>query len=65
VNKKGVYSVVKNLSAMQEMWFLSLGWGALLEKDMAIHSKILSGKPHGQRSVAGYSPCGGEEFIMT
>ena len=50
MNKKGVYSVVNYLSAMQEMWFLSLGWDGLLEKDMETHSKILSGN-HMDRRV--------------
>ena len=34
-------SVVKNPSAKQETWILSLGWEDLLEKEMAIHSSIL------------------------
>ena len=33
---------VKNLPAMQETWVQSLGWEALLEKEMATHSNILS-----------------------
>ena len=33
-------SVVKNLSAMQEMWVRSLDWEDSLEKEMAIHSSI-------------------------
>ena len=33
---------VKNLSAVQETWFWSLGWEYLLEKGMAIHSSILA-----------------------
>ena len=38
-------SLVKNLSAMQEMqelWVLSLGQGDLLEDGMATHSSILA-----------------------
>ena len=35
-------SVVKNPSAKQETWILSLGWEDLLEKEMAIHSSILA-----------------------
>ena len=31
---------VKNLSAMQETWVLSLGWEGPLEKDMTTHSSI-------------------------
>ena len=34
--------MVKNLPAMQETWFLSLGWEDLLEKEMATHSSILA-----------------------
>ena len=38
-------SVVKNLSAMQEMqemWFRSLGWEDPLEEEMASHSSVLA-----------------------
>ena len=35
-------AVVKNLSAMQETQFRSLGWEDPLEKRMAIHSNILA-----------------------
>ena len=44
--------------------FPALGWNALgpvlvfLEKGMATHSRVLAGEPHGQRSLAGYSPRG-------
>ena len=41
---------------MKEMWVQSLGWKDPLEKEMATHSSILAGKPHGQRSLVGYSP---------
>ena len=33
-----------------------------LEKEMAMHSSILPGKLHGQRSLAGYSPWGCKEL---
>ena len=36
--------MVKNLSAMQEMWVQSLGWEEPLEEEMATHSSILAGK---------------------
>ena len=36
--------MVKNPSAMQEMWVQSLGQEDSLEKDIAIHSSILAGK---------------------
>ena len=34
--------LVKNLSAMQEMWIQSLGQEESLKKEMAIHSSILA-----------------------
>ena len=33
---------VKNLSAMQETWVLSLGWEDPLEEGMATHASILA-----------------------
>ena len=33
-------SVVKNLSAVQEMWVQSLGWEDTLENGLATHSSI-------------------------
>ena len=38
------------------MWVQSLGWEDPLEEEMAIHSSILPGKSHGEKSLAGYSP---------
>ena len=35
-------SVVKNLPAVRETWFQSLGQEDLLEKEMAAHSSILA-----------------------
>ena len=35
-------SVVKNLPAMQEIWFPSLGQEEPLEEEMAAHSNILA-----------------------
>ena len=37
-----VAQMVKNLPAMQETWFQSLGEEDLLEKEMATHSSILA-----------------------
>ena len=37
-----VAQMVKNLPAMQETWFRSLGWEDPLEKGMAIYSSILA-----------------------
>ena len=33
---------LKSLTAMQETWVQSLGWGDPLEKEMATHSSILA-----------------------
>ena len=43
-----VAQMVKNLSAMWEIWIWSLGWEDPLEKEMATQSSILAGKSHGQ-----------------
>ena len=43
----------------------SLGREDPLEKEMATHSVFLPGKSHGQRSLAGYSPCGHKESDTT
>ena len=42
--------MVKNLPAVQETWFQSLGWEDPPEKGMATHSSILAGEFGGQRS---------------
>ena len=47
---------IKNLPAVWETWVQSLGGENPLEKEMATHSRILAGKSHGPRSLAGYSP---------
>ena len=39
----------------QETWVRSLGQEDSLEEEMAMHSRILAWKSHGQRSLAGYS----------
>ena len=50
-------SLVKNLPAMWETSIRFLGSEDPLEEGMATHSSILAQKnPHGQRSLAGYSP---------
>ena len=46
----------------QETRVLSLGQGDPLEEEMATHSSIPE-RPHGQRSLAGYSPKSGNEAI--
>ena len=68
-----VAQMIKHLSTMQETWVQSLGWEDPLEREMAIHSStiawkipvFLPGKPHGQRSLVGYSPWGGKELDTT
>ena len=42
-----------------------LGLEDHLEKEMATHSSILPGEPHGQRSLAGYRPWGRKELDTT
>ena len=60
-----VAQVVKNLPAMQETQVQSLGGEDPLEKGMATHSNILTGKIQGQRSLAGYSQWGHKESDTT
>ena len=47
--------MVKNLTAVQEIWVQSLGQEDPLEKEMASTPVFLPGKFHRQRSLAGYS----------
>ena len=47
--------MAKNLPAMWETWVQSLGWEDLLEKEMATHSRFLTGKFHGQKCLVDYS----------
>ena len=49
-------SVVKNPPAMQEIWVRSLDREDLLERKWQPTLVFLSGKPHGKRSLVGYSP---------
>ena len=60
-----VAQTVKRLSAMLETWVRSLGREDPLKKEIAIHSSILAGKSHGQRSLVGYSPWGCKELDTT
>ena len=58
--------MVKNPSAMQEAWVLSLRWKDPLEEGMATHSSILAWRiPIDKRSLAGYSPWGCKELDVT
>jgi len=52
---------------MQETWFLSLGQEDSPGEGNGSHSSniFLPGKPHGQRSLAGYSPWGRKELDVT
>ena len=52
--------VVKN-SLDNELGYpgkIPLGWEDPPEEGMAIHSSIMPGESHGQRSLTGYSPWG-------
>ena len=58
--------MVKNLPAGQETWFSSLDWEDPLEEGMATHSRYsYLENPHGQRSLASYSPWGHKESDTT
>ena len=50
---------------MQEIRVRFLGQEDPLEKEMAIHSSILPGESHEQRSLMGYSPWGHKELDTT
>ena len=60
-----VAQMVKCLSTVRETRVQSLGWEDPLQNEMAIHSSILPGKSHGQRSLEGYSPWGRKELDTT
>ena len=49
---------VKSLPAVQQTRVQSLGREDPLEEGMATHPSIVAWRPHGQRSLAGYSPQG-------
>ena len=57
--------MVKNLPAMRKTWVRFLGWEDPLEEGMATHSSVLAWSPHGQRSLAGYSPWGHKKSDTT
>ena len=52
---------VKNPPAVQEARIPSLGGQDPWEKGMATQCSALPGEPHGQKSLAGYSPWGCKE----
>ena len=60
--------VVKNPPANEETVETRarfLGGEDPLEEVMVTHSSILARRPHGQKSLAGYHPCGRKELDMT
>ena len=57
--------MVKNPPAMGETLVQFLGWEVTLEKGMATLQYSCLENPHGQRSLAGYSPWGHKELDMT
>ena len=52
------HSVVKNCLPLPEKRVQSLGWEDPLEEEWQPTPVFLPGKPHAQRSLAGYSPWG-------
>ena len=57
--------MVKNLPAMQETWVQSLGREDSLEKGMATHSSILTGRIPGTEEPGGLQSMGLQESGMT
>ena len=60
-----VAQTVKNPPAIQETWVQSLGGEDPLEKGMVPTPVLLPREFHGQRNLAGYSPCGRKESDTT
>ena len=60
-----VAQTVKRLPTMWEIQVQSLGWEDFLEEEMATYSIFLPGKPHGWRSLVGYSPWSRKESDTT
>ena len=60
-----VVQVVKNLPAMQETGVQLWGRQDPLERKWQPTPVFLPGKPQGQSSLAGCSPCGRKESDMT
>ena len=57
--------VVKNLPVVQDTWVQSLVEEIPWRREWLPTPVFLSGKSHGQRSLAGYSPRGHREWDMT
>ena len=53
-------SVVRNSSAMQEMWVRSLGWEDPLKEDMATHFSILAWRVPQTGKPGGLQPMGSQ-----
>ena len=60
-----VAQTVKNLPAIQETQFRSLGQEDPLEKGWQLTPVFLRGEFQGQRSLAGYDPWGRKESDVT
>ena len=60
-----VAQLVKNPPAMWETWVRALGREDPLEKEMQPTPVFLPGKPHGRRTLVGYSPWGLKESNTT
>ena len=60
-----VAQMVKRLSTMRETWVLSLGQKIPWRRKWQSIPVLLPGKPHGQRSLVGYSPWGRKELDTT
>ena len=60
-----VAQLVKNLSAVREIWVRSLGWEDPLEKEMATHSSFFAWRIQWTAELAGHSPLGHKESDTT
>ena len=60
-----IAQLIKNLPAVQENWFRSLGKEDPLGKEMSTTPVSLPGKSHGQRRLVGCSPWCRKELGMT
>ena len=60
-----VAQMVKILPATQETWIQSLCWEDPWAREMATTPALLSEEIHGQRSLMGCNPWGGEESDAT
>ena len=56
--------MIKNLSAVQEMWVQFQDWEEPLEEEMATNSSILAGKSMDRESLWGYTPWGDKSWTQ-